>query len=50
MNWSVADQADALQRVAEGRTHLDRGKYADNKLINKQTLAPGLFKETDGIE
>jgi len=50
MNWSVADQADAQQRVAEGRTNLDPGKYADNKLTSKQTLAPGPFKETDGIE
>ncbi|MFM0543229.1 hypothetical protein PQR29_00720 [Paraburkholderia strydomiana] len=50
MKWSVADQADAQQRVAEGRTHLDPGRYADNKLINKQTLAPGPLKETDDIE
>ncbi|MGY6127032.1 hypothetical protein ACW9YV_16540 (plasmid) [Paraburkholderia strydomiana] len=50
MKWSVADQADAQQRVAEGRTHLGPGRYADNKLINKQTLAPGPLKETDDIE
>ncbi|MGF6767843.1 hypothetical protein P3T18_000313 [Paraburkholderia sp. GAS199] len=50
MNWSVADQAVAQQRVANGKTHLDPGKYADNKLTKKLNLSPGPFKETDESE